>query len=123
MKLTLKHLSPYLPYGLKVNTIQNELISIDVHHRQCESMFRGHLINIYEWDNLKPILRPLSDLTKEIEVGKPMFFPSHKLIKHIENDEDIFNCDYNEIDYLIRNHFDVFGLIENNLAISYNTIK
>jgi hypothetical protein len=128
-KLELKHLSPYLPYGLKLFYTHTKKI--------------GQVSNIYTigegYDNddikisidytdgehiwmYKPILRPLSDLTEEIEEGKPMFFPSHQLIKHIEQQQDIFNCSYSEIDYLIRNHFDVFGLIEKGLAIDINKI-
>tara|TARA_R110000823_G_scaffold238640_1_gene363956 strand:- start:2406 stop:2807 length:402 start_codon:yes stop_codon:yes gene_type:complete len=133
MKLELKHLAPYLPYGLKYVTQSGKIFK-----SECKDSFEIRIIKgnspqgNKQYHSLtlgkirkglfKPILRVLSDLTKEIEEGKPMFFPSHQLIKHIEQQKDIFNCSYSEIDYLIRNHFDVFGLIEKGLAIDINTL-
>lgn len=77
MKLELKHLAPYLPYGLmlKINTpigIFNRKLQLD-----CGHDFNLHLSEC----NIKPILRPLSDLTKEIEVNGEKFVPMYKLCK------------------------------------------
>lgn len=84
MKLELKHLAGYLPYGLKIQLLKREVftkricagstdkgilrIGDDGHHRWEES-----------FDNIKPILRPLSDLTKEIEVNGEKFIPMIEL--------------------------------------------
>lgn len=73
MKLELKHLASYLPYGLKVsnqfgvfellgirnksNTNNNLMLSYKLH---------SDIVWGYDYQN-KPILRPLSDLTKEID--------------------------------------------------------
>jgi hypothetical protein len=80
MKLELKHLSAYLPYGLKVR----------VEDYKCDYLGRefDKVIGLHQWDKsdllwsvlthggakpsihkVNPILRPLSDLTKEIEVN------------------------------------------------------
>lgn len=71
MKKQLKDvLHYYLGTGLRINTIENELASI-INNRGSkvvETIFRGHLINVYEWDEIRPHLRPLSSLTKEITV-------------------------------------------------------
>ena len=82
-----------------------------------------------------PILRPLSDLVKEIEVNGEKFVPTdyfedkyytldlHKQCERIIEDENWINqSDYMLIDYLFEWHFDVFGLIDAGLAIDINTL-
>jgi hypothetical protein len=126
MKLELKHLAPYLPYGLMCQLTDQSKIKVA---KLCGAYtdnsyaFFDTVESEHGYSKIKPILRPLSDLTLIGEKGEHLFFPSHQLIKHLENNQDIFNCDYNEIDYLIRNHFDVFGLIEKGLAIDINKLK
>ena len=81
-KLELKHLAPYLPYGLKMILEKSgdirELngLFIDL----GELRFHFNVINRGQrlW-NYKPILRPLSDLTKEIEVDGEKFMPYLRL--------------------------------------------
>jgi hypothetical protein len=67
MKLELKHLAGYLTYGLKVINIQNNK------EFKLEINFLSYFIKNIEI--YKPILRPLSDLTKEIEVNGEKFIP------------------------------------------------
>ena len=70
MKLELKHLAPYLPYELKY-FFKGSVQEI----RTLESGDLGKIM--LEWFNesKKPILRPLSDLTEEIEVNGNKFIP------------------------------------------------
>ena len=78
-QLTIKHLAAYLPYGLKaVNEIRNFTVEIkglqtdnDVIHNLGKSPIKF----------IKPIIRPLSDLTKEIEVNGEKFVPIIYLAK------------------------------------------
>jgi len=150
--LTIKHLAGYLPYGLNVideeisekfqvagfNVSNNEFLI----HDNIDGSIEEYSVNL-----LKPILRPLSDLTKEIEVNGEKFFPIEKLNNDFRpNSKDLNVCMFaNEIsididteDYsqcidladgfrisekLHEWHFDIYGLIENNLAIDKNTIK
>lgn len=70
MKLELKHIVPYLPYGLKCRvkdkgkTKFSELSGI---YNDCSCVFFD-IIEIQQgFSEVKPILRPLSDLTKEID--------------------------------------------------------
>ena len=78
-QLTIKHLAAYLPYGLKaVNEIRNFTVEIkglqtdnDVIHNLGKSPIKF----------IKPILRTLSDLTKEIEVNGEKFVPIIYLAK------------------------------------------
>jgi hypothetical protein len=126
MKLELRHLAPYLPYGLKaIDTQTKEIRRVTLLHFTYDLKTVGHNHLIYEGLILrkhKPILRPLSDLSNEDLEGEPIYFPSIKMVELIESNRDILGCDYSEVDYLIRNHFDVFGLIEKGLAIDINTI-
>ncbi|MFT6442486.1 MAG: hypothetical protein ACJASM_002032, partial [Salibacteraceae bacterium] len=62
MKLELKHWAPYLPYGLKFKGHREGYI-----HQDDEIM---HLCVIdcvpdSKWQQIMPILRPLSDLTEQ----------------------------------------------------------
>jgi hypothetical protein len=127
MKLEIKHLAPYLPYELKYkfnNTIY--------YYQHCST-------REFDYENSKPILRPLSDLTNEIEVNGEKFVPINNI--HLADEEGYFGCGslddiqqliisqpikkipYCFVEKLLEWHFDVFGLIENNLAIDINTLK
>jgi len=149
MKLELKHLAPYLPYGLKVKKrsiiynvayLSTKLVAV------ISPKGYGEVEKIswdYASDIIKPILRPLSDLTKEIEhngekvvpieqldYGSCIAYDSHVMedsfIQVYDDDENtiaLIETDmmpYNHyaiIQQLFEWHFDVFGLIEAGLAI------
>lgn len=144
MKLELKHITPYLPFKLKcyeprfnekhtiLGLIKNEIYIGD------EDSINSFVLD----DETFPILRPLSDLTKEIEVNGKKFIPAEILFS-VENDElqdfkdfgkipeywkDAIKIkpkwyDYYQVEFLFEWHFDVFGLIENKLAIDINTLQ
>lgn len=123
MKLELKHLAPYLPYGLKV-TNGNEVVEIVVEN------LRMALLNS---DEFKLILHPLSSLTKEIEHDGERFVPieTKPLSLYYRNGSFYVGDDYGahevsakhgDLPYcifekLIEWHFDVFGLIDAGIAI------
>ena len=173
MKIELKHLAPYLPYGLKIRCF-----------RKGEKLFLEDIIltgeildyilsedaNRYNYH--KPILRNLSDLTKEIEHNGEKFVPLYELCKTqgfnmlpIGNWEYSYSNEFNCNTSMMKNkawifrfigkdnsfflngicewtekhqktrrhiemaqklfewHFDVFGLIPQNLAIDLNTLN
>ncbi len=154
MKPELKHWSAYLPFGLKVK------IDTTRWYEKREP-FIAKLIGIFDFetltvkyideysttyssntDDFTPILRPLSDLTKEIEVGGERFVPIDKidyefgmlyyfasgnkglLIKRRNTNIYAYSMDYFLIQQkLFEWHFDVFGLIEQGLAIDINTLS
>ena len=130
MKLELKHLAPYLPYGLKIRCF-----------RKGEKLFLEDIIltgeildyilsedaNRYNYH--KPILRPLSDLTKEIEHNGEKFVPmeyilsmtsksfkdsprQERLTEAVVNDLKFGNLQYKYVQKLFEWHFDVFSLLE-----------
>lgn len=149
-KITIKELAPYLPYGLKCiwNTETYELHGV-LANDKCK------LMDIYD-DTIygcgikfiKPLLFPLSSLTKEIEVNGERFVPlkvlesmndfgEHLYIQSSTLSEDFGKLDWwiedeggftfnemmNVYNKLLEWHFDVFGLIERGLAIDKTTIN
>lgn len=149
-KLELKHISPYLPYGLKIIFEKSgkiiELSGIEL--SESEKLIFINKNAFFEstiW-NFKPILRHLSDLTKEIEHNGEKFVPYNELYKikkgievyepininypiellieteNYSQDIDLFDG-YLIIQKLIEWHFDVFGLIKKRLAVDINTIE
>lgn len=138
IKLESKHVAPYLPYGLKVTDGEETVI---ITARNVDDLRFA--------EEFKPILHPLSDLTKEITINAETFIPIEtfeigddengieydfgniKLIKNLEYIAKYRNTAYLEIQRipfgvvseLLKWHFDIFGLIENDLAIDINTIK
>jgi len=145
MSLELKHLAPYLPY--KLNFVHNDCLKKLASLQYGNSVPDDNYMELVTCTNLvyakvseiKPILRPLSDLTKEIEVNGEKFVPIEKLLEENCFDlsklnqedidsyyhsylSDVFWC-YGDAVKLISWHFDVFGLIEKGLAININTLK
>jgi len=169
MKLQIKHLAPYLPYKILVGD-----------GRTPFELTRRNLSNVYQYIT-EIYLRPLSDLTKEIEHNGEKFVPIEWLFNNLvdatdviefefgSNETPIFQIDdgwnhcmslkndygyilclsfdsntksfmlgiesrpgvewcmisnqYEMFQKLFEWHFDLFGLIENNLAIDINTIR
>lgn len=172
-QLTIKELAPYLPYGLKVryedclytkihiatlSGVSNEGVETTYKRKfkGCSGdyiSFKGN--NNINDSNFKPILRSLSDLTKEIEHNGEKFVPIERLFEksypanksenyYYDTQTNYIRCShihttYHKIIYIVselvdRNlyadiqqlhewHFDIFGLIENGLAIDINTLK
>lgn len=141
MELEVKHLAPYLPYGLKLQyvvrgVVQSTGIMRSISHNDFET--HPTMVNInYQGEEhiwmFRPILRPLSDLTKEIE---EKFVPIEKCgycsledctneseIEEITSSHILGFMPFNYFDKLLEWHFDVFGLIPNGLAIDINTLE
>jgi len=144
-KLELKHLAPYLPYGVKIgrHIRSNDLIIVLMNSYHISGFFNN------EYIYFKPILRPLSDLTEEqlLELVsikgykdiaptidykfKIVQKPFGKIWKITKLDDWALIISFNEperLSYklfskLIEWHFDVFGLIEKGLAIDINTLN
>jgi hypothetical protein len=126
MKLELKHLASYLPYGLSVVNAYGAPIPLHAHNY----FFDGIFIGLHP--RAKPILHPLSDFTKEIEVNGKKFVPNfdRDFKFFIKEDLDYFlehvpygSVQVSQYQRLLEWHFDVFNLIENGLAIDVNTLE
>ena len=134
MKLELKYWSAYLPYKLKIFDLRTsdieilESVSIDGLKTEFDEYF---------FNQAKPILRPMSDLHKYNEKGDKSFRDELLLNSELQNDferdfiteyidnlhfDKILLAPYSIIQKLLELHFDIFGLIENNLAVDKNKI-
>lgn len=131
MKLELKHLAPYLPYGLKIldNIRGGNHINDDTYLLEPKNI---HRCLTFASENEKPILRPLSDLTKEIEHNGEKFVPIEynafkgskvSIIDFISKYRHYKSMKYGIIERLFEWHFDVFELIEKDLAVNINTLS
>lgn len=133
-----------MPYGLKV---KNRRYKYPLYDRsEVLSIENIKYINS-PFNTIKPILRPLSDLTKEIEETKfvpvdyfeigeeinadfPFEFDhgNVKLIQYLESiskynlHNDINYLPFSVVQKLMEWHFDVYGLIEKGLAIDINSL-
>jgi len=126
MKLELKHLAPYLPYGLKLSYgciigVENDCIDtlwVD----NISHPFKGYGTFV-----VKPILRPLSDLKKDdLEFLANILQVTIATVKSFTNKglrNNFNNVSYRRFTILLEHHFDVFGLIDKGLAIDINTLN
>jgi hypothetical protein len=135
-KLELKHLAPYLPYGLKV---KHDFQKVRYNGRKSPledwimtlepSMLNCFILKDKRPFNRKPILRPLSDLSKdqfkmdEISKGAILFLSDIGKLPYNSMKSHIGGIMYRDMIKLFEWHFDVFGLIDQGLAIDINTLK
>lgn len=138
MKLEFKHLASYLPYRLKYKfeseDFFHEVIGLDITNNPIKLISPFGDFGSCEINVGKPILFPLSSLTKEITVNGKTFVPIDEL-KNYSDHKVVFECpDYILLkdNYTIEQNvlgaplaiiedlytwkFDVYGLIDKNLA-------
>lgn len=118
MELKIEHLKGYFGTNLQVQINKKTYPSwIGVKELTLETLiiYRG------KRNKIKPILRPLSDLTKE-DINS--FSVDVRLALREFNSEKLLSraC-YYELKWLLENHFDIHGLIDQNLAINIKTLK
>lgn len=143
MKLELKHIAAYAPYGLHTTYKLSYVIQLrngvrdEVREKKLTSQNLG-----FVFEFCTPHLRPLSQLTKEINHNGKALIPLDELCeKYNISDEnrlsfydaitslsDLYftkNCtdvlrfkDVLEIYEILKSwHFDIFNLLDNNLAL------
>lgn len=125
-QLLLKDLSARLPYGVILNCcnfVGEKLYTIDSN---------GLVNNDYDLEEVKPCLFPLSSMTEEQWNNAPRVnltdftFESLKCgcftIASYTCDNDLYNL-VEFINWLIENHFDIYGLIPKNLAIDCTNLN
>lgn len=126
----MKQLKDYLPFYLGCECVfedcrnggdkeQGKLIEIGINMACIETANNDDPYIECTPNEIKPILRPLSDITE----GEKMDLRSHFL----EMDNPYNTGDppwhFEQTRYLLSKHFDLFGLIESGLAIDKNTLK
>lgn len=123
-RLTLKQLSVYTPYELLIKVRQD----IQTGRDRWETIEKEHVLSGYflTWNlkSITPVLRPLSDLNKEIEVNGKKFIPFIKIGIYLDIEYLIEEIKTGMVpvivfDMLLKWHFDVYDLIEKGLAEKY----
>lgn len=133
MKLELKHIAPYLPYGLQVFHSRTKSDFTEIVLLTGEASDYILKKENLHFDIYKLILRSLHNFNDALEVEDFLgidqwcdaydeFFNSwfsdlaniDKLV--LQAPQSIFN-------YFLANHFDVFGLIKQGLAVNVNSLK
>ena len=123
-----------LPYGLKCK--DSDLLESNSIYKYIGSYYQ--MDNEIEYKNVKPILHPLTDLTKEIEYNGEKFVPLYRLLennyfdltKMSEQDVLAFEGAFTNPELItlydlllyLKWHFDLFNGIENGEAIDVNTL-
>ena len=88
-KLTIEHLAAYLPYGVKANFTRRmfernnvDLMGLTIaYNESCKEHFIMKSDVTYGLNHIQLLLRPLSDLTTEIEHNGEKFVPMKELLK------------------------------------------
>ncbi len=149
--ITLKEIAPYLPYKLNI-LYHSRKVKMNAGTGSSTNWIGITALLQRQGEKCKPILRPLSDLTKEIEFEGEKIIPYKELKKDFlmegllefkttvygwtgftdnkNNHIPIYmdgkimpECGFGTIQKLFEWHFDVFGLIERGNAIDINTLK
>ena len=118
MKLEIRHLTSYLPYGLNIKDVKHGSVFEALHFmttpNQDFSLFKGNFDQLIKDKYLKPILFPLSQFVKftfSEEVEECLLNYSADFILNQTN-----RLPYFIIQEFLSNKVDVFGLIEAGLA-------
>lgn len=121
--ILLKDLSARLPYGVK-----GRVSSRDCNNRECEfvATIGGKLYDRFAvaqelwFDNvtIKPYLFPFSSMTEEQkkELDDITNLDIEIAISHIKNDTPNYVTSLNRLNWLLKNHFDIYDLIPIGLA-------
>ncbi len=150
MELEVKHLAPYLPYGLKLQYVVREKVEKtgvlqSISHRDFETHpTRVSIEGLYNEEHIwmfTPILHPLSDCENFIEINGERFIPNERIkclnpnfyysCGYIYERRNEFTLKYMEyggypywlIELFSQWHIDFQNLIGQGLAVDINTLK
>lgn len=107
-QLLLKDLGARLPYGVHLFTNSKHHIRLLTISRDLDYDEQYWINGLYDIDEVKPYLRPMSSMTEEEE-------NEYNSLNAYEG--GIFPHTEEAFDYLNKNHFDYRGLIPKGLAI------
>lgn len=122
-EILLRDLSARLQYGVK-----GKVSSSDCNNRKCEfvATINGKLYDRFAvaqeswYDNvtIKPYLFPLSSMTEEQkkELNYITDLDIEVAITNIKNDTPNYITNLNRLNWLLKNHFDIYDLIPMGLA-------
>ncbi len=130
MKLEVKHILPYIEHNLDVRIETENGYRIDtvaglftLPDKMITFIEEEHWFFNTEYNdfNIKPILRPLSDL-REKEWYEKFGGWSDVLNKLSKGRVDFEKLCYSKMALLFKHNFDIFGLIDKGLAVNYKEI-
>lgn len=125
MKLELKHLAAYFPYGL-ICDVDGEKARLDAIYEDGSCCFFELVESERGFSSIKPILKTIQDADTylrteflksqrnekcDIEATDLFCFEkigSNKLLSEL----DVLMLPYDSVQWLLKNHYDVFGLVE-----------
>ena len=125
-KLTVNHIAPYLPYGLKGKYTLSNVIILE---RGQKDEVREKTLDIenplFFLKYCTPLLLPLDKLTKDFLVDGIEDVTNYLSISDIAKIKEnvLYYIPYGHFLRLVSWHFDVFGLIEKGLAIDKSIYK
>jgi hypothetical protein len=143
--LELIDIAGYLPNGLpiKILNYKSDYVGIEFSKVNGYYFLAGHLHVTYDGgstgksnNDFIPILHPLSDLEKEIEIDGKKITPINTILEEynslVASGEPYTKSDLSKypkywehwaVEMLYKWHFDIHGLIEKGLAIDINTLN
>lgn len=134
MKLELKHISPYLPYGLKCKILNSKCDYVGIEESELNGFYllSGYPHFTYKggstgksFSEFTPYLRPLSKFELsgfEIYIGSEWCEAYGEWFDSFDGNETtkkglILKAPYPVIQYCLENHIDIYDLLDNNLAL------
>lgn len=136
MELELKHMIPYLPYGIKCELLNYKSDYVGEQYGTCNGFyfllgeahytFKDRETAGKDGSLVKPILKPLSNLTDEFsETTKQAILYLDECSRLPYNDNDMLTKTllYSDVVKLAKLHYDIFGLIRLGLAIDVTTME
>jgi hypothetical protein len=136
MELQLKHLAPYLPYQVKgrSKTTGTVFTITGFNDRKDITTFGG--LGMSKFESTQLLLKPILQLSDLVETEFLNYHAGTEHNKEIINlfclefthsEEKLINLDlttlpYQCAEYIFKNGYDFFGLIDSGLAIDINTI-
>lgn len=136
--MELKYLLAYAPFNIKglVGNTQRDLtaISLDSEFIFLTSYKGSRVKQMAGIEQFKPILKPMKCLSQDIETMRELITITDGWVSEEENyHQFLYNC-MNDIaiyprnvnnaiqELFLKNHYDIFNLIPNGLAIDINTL-
>jgi hypothetical protein len=130
--IELKHLAPYLPYGLKMRLQTNSAVEIKTDLLNGYMLFLKDLLEGRARIILKPLYKVIPIIEKEFEKFHNGKEYEEDVIEYFCEEVGVDLSDFEEmkseyltygaIKWLCKNRYDVFGLIEKGLAEEDKTI-
>ncbi len=122
----LKCLAPYLPYDLKIYHSGGKVLPLQIDRQEDWTNDGFNLNELINYHYLEPILKPLSDLSNEVDdltKGTIQFLSEAAKLPYNSDDLLLEGLMYADMKILLENHYDVFRLIEKSYAKDINTVR